>query len=137
MSDCGDVRKVFVPKKEAPVLEAPTSGILISDIAAAKIKHFVEQEGKSADEFGLKVCVKKDGCSGNSYSMEIEPIEPNKTAGAKIFSKDGATLMIEKTSYFFVTGSILDYAEALTGSGFSLNNPNIKRTCSCGSSFSV
>ena len=138
MSDCGDVKKVFVPESKTDVvLDAPTSGILISGVAALKIKHFVEQKGQSIEAYGLKVYVKKDGCSGHSYSMEIEEIASNQVEGAKIFSQDGATFMVDKTSYFFLTGSILDYTEALTGSGFTLNNPNIKRTCSCGSSFSV
>lgn len=136
MSSCGDVKKVFVPANKKEV-EAPISGVVISDIAANKIKHFVSQQGKEIDAFGLKVSVQKDGCSGHSYLMDIESIQENVDKGAKVFVKDGATLLIEKTSYFFVTGSILDYAEALTGSGFTLNNPNIKRTCSCGSSFAV
>lgn len=137
MSDCGDVKKVFVPTvavvEETPVIK----GVEITAKAADKIKLFVQNEGKSSEQWGLKIAVKKDGCSGLSYVMDIAQIAPSREAGDKIFEKDGAFAMIEKTSYFYVTGSYLDYIEALTGSGFSLVNPNIKKTCSCGSSFAV
>ena len=136
MSDCGDVKKVFVKPTEEPI-EKAIEGIEISDEAADKIKTFVTAEGKDPQEAGLFVIVKKDGCSGNSYEMTIEDIETQKENGAKCFEKDGSTLMIEKISYLFVVGSRLDYKEALSGSGFSLNNPNIKKSCACGSSFAV
>lgn len=141
MADCGEVKKVFVASKpmaesEKPV-EAPAFGIQITDRAAEKIKLFVSGENHSPNEWGLFISVTKDGCSGNSYTMKIAPIADSKAAGDKIFEHNGGYAMIEKTSYFYVTGSILDYVEALTGSGFNLINPNIKKTCSCGSSFAV
>ena len=134
-SDCGDVKKVFVKSKEEP--KKNISGIAISEVAAEKIKTFLEAENKSTNEYGLRICVKKDGCSGNSYDMSLEEIKKAKKKEDKIFSKNGSTVMIEKTSYIFVIGSELNYIEALSGSGFTLNNPNTKRTCACGSSFSV
>lgn len=138
MSDCGDVKKVFVtPKTPAQPLEAPPFGILISDIAAQKIKQFILADQNSPEEYGLYVAVVKDGCSGKSYDMKMAPIKEAIEKGDKLFQKDGANLVIEKSSYLFVTGSILDYTEALTGSGFVFNNPNIKKTCACGSSFAV
>ena len=136
MSDCGDVKKVFVKPSEEPIQEV-IEGIEISDEAANKIKSFVQTEGKDPQEAGLYVIVKKDGCSGKSYEMTIESIKAQKENGAKCFEKDGSTLMIDKLSYLFLVGSRLDYKEALTGSGFSLNNPNIKKSCACGSSFAV
>jgi len=141
MSDCGDVKKVFVKPDNSASTESETNekiiGIKIEPSAADKIKQFLIQDNKSPDEFGLFVKVVKDGCSGNSYIMDLKPLEGAKENGDKIFEKNGAYLVIEKTSYFFVAGSILSYKEALTGSGFSLDNPNIKRSCSCGSSFAV
>lgn len=138
MSDCGDVKKVFVatppPTESSPI---PKSGVEITDIAAEKIKLFLEKDNKSPSEYGLHIAVVKDGCSGKSYVMEMRLISDASEKGDRIFSHLGATIMIDKLSYLFVTGSILDYTEALTGSGFSLHNPNIKKTCSCGSSFAV
>jgi len=138
MSDCGDVKKVFVatppPAEASPT---PKSGVDITNIAAEKIKLFLEKDHKSATEYGLHIAVVKDGCSGKSYVMEMRLISEGIAKGDRLFSHLGATIMIDKLSYLFVTGSILDYTEALTGSGFSLHNPNIKKTCSCGSSFAV
>lgn len=139
MSDCGDVKKVFVNDKSATsVVEKPTpKGIEIRPVAAEKIKLFLKNEGKSPEEHALKITVKKDGCSGHSYEMSLTELAPSRANGDKIFERDGAYVAIEKTSYFFVIGSYLDYIEALTGSGFNLINPNVKKTCSCGSSFAV
>ena len=120
MGDCGDVKKVFVAtgdSSEKEVQNQPIKGILITDKAAEKIRLFLENDQKSTVEYGLYVAVKKDGCSGYSYNMALN--------------------MIDKTSYFYVIGSQLDYIEALTGSGFTLGNPNVKTVCSCGSSFAV
>ncbi len=138
MSDCGDVKKVFVATTTAVApLEAPVFGIVISDLAAQKIKQFIMADNNSPENHALHVAVVKDGCSGKSYVMKMAPLEESQNNGDKIFSKDGAHVAIEKSSYLFVTGSILDYTEALTGSGFVFNNPNVKKTCSCGSSFAV
>jgi len=141
VSKCADVKKVFVPVKKDEevqvVIEKPKFGLEIEDIACEKIKLFLQQDSKSPEEYGLKIIVKADGCSGKSYDMSLTEIQPCKDAGDKIFYKDGATVIVEKTSYMFVSGSSLGYVEALTGSGFVINNPHVKKTCSCGSSFAV
>tara|TARA_Y100001970_G_scaffold244501_1_gene310728 strand:- start:247 stop:669 length:423 start_codon:yes stop_codon:yes gene_type:complete len=138
MSDCGNVQKVFVsPPKEAPVQTTPISGIQITDTAAEKIVHFIQVDGKDPNQFGLKVSVVKDGCSGNSYTMDLAEIAPSTEAGDKLFQHNGATVIVEKLSYMFVLGSELSYTESLLSSGFQLNNPNIKKSCACGSSFSI
>jgi len=138
MSDCGDVKKVFVKsdQDEAANLK-PISGVDITDVAAEKIKHFATVDKKDATEYGLKVSVVKDGCSGNSYTMDLANIDECKANGDKLFTKNGATVIVEKLSYMFVIGSQLDYQETLLASGFQLVNPNIKKSCSCGSSFAV
>lgn len=141
MSDCGDVKKVFVPEKGQTNTEEIKAkqivGVEITDVAAEKIVHFIKVDGKDPNEYGLKISVVKDGCSGNSYTMDIGEVAPSKEAGDKFFEKNGAIVIVEKLSYLFVTGSILDYSETLLASGFQLSNPNIKGTCSCGSSFRV
>ncbi|MBT5855841.1 iron-sulfur cluster assembly accessory protein [bacterium] len=136
MSDCGNVQKVFVPTTTDTddVLEKRIVGIEITDLAAEKILHFAKVDKKDATEYGLKISVVKDGCSGNSYQMDLAPIKDSQEAGDKIFEHNGAYAIVEKLSYLFVTGSILDYAETLLMSGFQIVNPNVKKSCSCGSS---
>ena len=138
MSDsCEGVKKSFVKNsKDASELK-PIKGIEITEVAAKKLLFFLKQDGKSSREYGLYISVSKDGCSGMSYKMDIVKIDECKKQEAKIFTKNDAVFMIDKKSYIFVIGSYLDYIEALTGSGFTLTNPNAKKHCSCGASFSV
>ncbi|RAP32963.1 iron-sulfur cluster assembly accessory protein [Candidatus Marinamargulisbacteria bacterium SCGC AG-410-N11] len=139
MSDCGNVQKVFVPsaKEKAAVKKQSISSVEITDYAAEKIKHFIQKDGKSVDDYGLKIQVVNDGCSGKSYTMDLSDIKSAQDNGDKVFSKNGAYIIIEKLSYLFVLGSRLDYTESLLASGFQLTNPNVKKSCSCGSSFAV
>lgn len=139
MSDCGDVKKAFVPIKDTLQAAMPkaSTGLEITDKAAEKIKHFASLDGKNPNDFGLKVGVVSDGCSGKSYTMDLAPVDKAKENGDKVFEKNGAKIIVEKLSYMFVLGSVLDYQESLLASGFQLTNPNVKGSCSCGSSFSV
>lgn len=138
MSDsCKGVKKAFVKNNNSPKIDNPIKGVEITDRAAEKLLFFLKQDNKSFKEYGLHIAVSKDGCSGMSYKMDILKIENCVEKGAKLFNKNDAIFMIDKTSYIFVIGSYLDYIEALTGSGFTLTNPNAKKHCSCGASFSV
>ena len=144
MSDCGDVKKVFVPAHTETHTEImpeniyALQGINITVKAALKIIDFIQQAHHSLTDYGLRIAVRKDGCSGLSYDMDLAQITPHETNGDKVFQcPNGATVIIEKLSYLYVIGSTLNYTEALTGSGFVLTNPNVKKTCSCGSSFAV
>jgi len=141
MSDCGNVQNVFVNSSEDDqkirLKQQGIQGVSITSRAAEKIKHFCKVDGKSFNEFGLKVSVVSDGCSGKSYTMSLSSIQEAQNNSDKIFVHDGASLIIDKLSYLFVIGSELDYKETLLASGFELTNPNVKKSCSCGSSFSV
>ena len=137
MSDCGNVQKVFVPSKEEKDNLETIIGVDITDVAAEKIKFFVQSDGKNPSEYGLRISVVKDGCSGNSYTMELGDKSTAINNKDKIFEKDGAIVIVDKLSYLFVIGSRVDYHQTLLASGFQLINPNIKRSCSCGSSFSI
>ena len=137
---CEGVKKTFVkPDKvsEKEVYNKTIKGIEISDIAADKIVHFLNQDNLDPTTHCLFISVEQNGCSGQSYNMEMRKIQDCIDEGAKSFKKNNAVIMIAKTSYLFVVGSILSYKEALSGSGFNLINPNAKSYCSCGSSFKV
>ena len=73
------------------------------------------------------------GCSGLTYKMDVD--QPRE--GDKVFEHDGARLVIDRKSFLYLKGTELDYKEELMASGFNLRNPNVKRTCGCGSSFVV
>ncbi len=83
----------------------------------------------------IRVQVVGGGCSGMSYKLGFESADPQ--ANDKVFEKDGVKLVIDSKSILFLGGTVLDFSDGLNGTGFVFNNPNAKRTCGCGSSFST
>ena len=103
--------------------------ITLSDSAVRKIRSLVTDDDKK----GLRVKVVGGGCSGLQYRMDLD----EERTGDKIFERDGARLLVDRKSFLYLNGTELDYAEELMTSGFNLRNPNVKRSCGCGSSFTV
>ena len=105
--------------------------ISITEQAARKIQTLLAEKGVA--DGGLRVKVVGGGCSGLTYKMEID--QPRD--GDKVFEHNGVKLVIDRKSFLYLKGTELDYTEELMASGFNLRNPNVKRTCGCGSSFVV
>jgi iron-sulfur cluster assembly protein len=120
----------------AAEVQAPSrfSGqIAITDKAAEKLKSLMETEKKDLATTALRIGVQGGGCSGLSYFMDFD----TPTAEDKVFTHGGVKVAVDPRSILYLSGSILDYAEGLMGSGFSIKNPNVKGTCGCGSSFTT
>jgi len=100
--------------------------------AITKVKEIMAQQNPVPT--GLRVGVVGGGCSGFSYSMAFE-----NGAGMmdKTFDMDGLKVYVDATSLMYLNGCRVDYVESLEGAGFKFENPNVKSTCGCGSSFSV
>tara|TARA_Y100000588_G_scaffold294014_1_gene313832 strand:- start:2344 stop:2739 length:396 start_codon:yes stop_codon:yes gene_type:complete len=107
--------------------------IKISDEAAVHVKQFAVAEGKP--DADLRVGVKGGGCSGLTYILEI--VEDGPADTDKVIEENGVRLYVDKKSYIFLAGTVLEYSGGLNGKGFVFNNPNAKTTCGCGTSFSV
>jgi len=105
--------------------------ISLSDNAAAKIRALLAAQQQAAS--GLRVKVVGGGCSGLQYKMDLDVERP----GDKVFGTDDAKLLVDRKSFLYLNGTELDYNEGLMQSGFSLHNPNVKRSCGCGASFTV
>lgn len=103
--------------------------ITLSDGAVAKIQALLGDE----PERGLRVKVVGGGCSGLSYKMDLDA--PRQ--GDRVFERDGARVIVDRKSFLYLNGTELHYEESLMESGFNLKNPNVKRSCGCGASFSV
>ena len=103
----------------------------MTDQAAQKIQALVAEKG--IPDSGLRVKVVGGGCSGLTYKMDLDQVRD----GDKVFEHGGAKLVVDRKSFLYLNGTILDYKEELMSSGFNLQNPNVKRTCGCGSSFGV
>ena len=100
--------------------------------AIDKVREILDmQEPKPA---GLRISVVGGGCSGFSYSMAFEN-QPNMLD--KTYSYDGLKVFVDQASMLYLDGAEVDYVETLEGSGFKFNNPQVKSTCGCSSSFSV
>jgi iron-sulfur cluster assembly accessory protein len=83
---------------------------------------------------GLRIGVAGGGCSGFQYSMAFE----NQSGMMdKVFSFDDLKIFVDATSLMYLKGCVVDYVESLEASGFKFDNPNVRTTCGCGSSFSV
>jgi len=106
--------------------------IHITPKAWEKARALLEKEG--ATEGGLRLGVMGGGCSGYTYKIRVErQPRPNDY----IFEFDGLKIYIDPKSMVYLDGMTLDYQESLMYSGFRFDNPNARRTCSCGTSFTV
>ena len=105
--------------------------ITMTETAAAKIRALLAANTASAA--GLRVKVVGGGCSGLTYKMDID----QRRDGDKVFEHGGARLVVDRKSFLYLNGTILDYKDELMSAGFVLQNPNVKRSCGCGSSFIV
>lgn len=107
--------------------------IQVSPQAAKQIARLKEEEGRGPDAC-LRVSVQKGGCSGMSYKMDFEsaPLENDK-----VFEQNGVKIITDPKSLIYLIGMTLDYSGGLNGAGFTFSNPNAKKTCGCGTSFSV
>ena len=105
--------------------------IEVTPKAVTKIRESFAREGVAG---GLRLGVLGGGCSGMSYQFKFEP-KPRATD--KIFNFDGVEVYVDPKSYLFLDGMTLDYKESLMYSGFAFENPNAKKSCGCGTSFSA
>ncbi len=100
--------------------------------AVARIKQLLARRGKP-DAY-LRIGVRAGGCSGLEYVMQPEDApRPNDLQ----FEIDGLRILIDPRSARILQGTTIDYTGELIGSGFRFNNPNAKRQCGCGTSFSL
>ena len=110
------------------------SGTLtISAKAAEKIRSLLEGQQKSPADHALRVGVESGGCSGLSYVFKLDAPKPNDL----VFTRDGVQVVCDPKSILYLNGSELHYQDSLTGAGFVWQNPNVKGTCGCGTSFNI
>ena len=106
--------------------------VSLTPVAVTKVQEIIDmQEPKPA---GLRISVVGGGCSGFSYSMAFEN---NPGMLDKVYNFEGLKVFIDQASLLYLEGAEVDYVESMEGSGFKFNNPNVKSTCGCGSSFSA
>ena len=107
--------------------------VQLTSTAVSKVKEIISQQ--SPVPVGLRVAVVGGGCSGFSYHMAFEN-QVNATSD-NVYEFEGLKVLVDQMSEMYLEGVSIDYIETLEGSGFKFNNPNVKSTCGCGSSFTV
>lgn len=115
-----------------PDTTTKTAPLTFTPSAIKKVKEIMAQQNPVPA--GLRVGVVGGGCSGFSYSMAFENAPGMMD---KVYEMDGLKVFIDATSAMYLQGASVDYLETLEGAGFKFDNPNVRTTCGCGSSFSV
>ncbi len=108
--------------------------IQVSETAKEKVIQMMKEDGYNHLTDFVRVGVKSGGCSGLSYELKFDK---NQSENDKIFESNKIKIIVEKKSFLYLAGTILEYSGGLNGKGFVFNNPNAQRTCGCGESFSL
>ena len=111
--------------KNTPILS-------ITDQASARVQEIVK--GAESDVIGLRIGIKKAGCSGLKYNVEFakeqQPFEDS-------IDVNGVRVLIDPAAVMFLVGTEMDWTEDKFNSSFVFNNPNETAKCGCGESFSI
>jgi len=113
----------FTPSDDQPIFLTPN--------AVEAVKLAIQEEGEEGDM--LRVAVQGGGCSGYQYSLEF--VKEERVGDTSLTFGD-VNVVIDPVSAGYLRGTVIDFVKGLHDSGFKFNNPNAKRTCGCGSSFS-
>jgi iron-sulfur cluster assembly protein len=108
-----------------------TMAIALTESAARQIKGQLARRGKG---LGLRVGVKKVGCSGFAYTFDYAD---EIREGDRSFESNDATVVVAAESLSFLDGSRLDFVKEGLKQMFAFDNPNVDTTCGCGESFSL
>ena len=103
----------------------------LTDTAKEELKRLIVKETDNPD--GVRLSLLAGGCSGLSYHLQFD----KKKEHDLIDEINGIKIMIDPKSALYIHGITLDYQGGLTGRGFVFSNPNAKKSCGCGTSFSV
>ena len=106
--------------------------VRVTASAAKKVGALLTRQGRPNGV--LRVAVVGGGCSGLQYKMDLQDGPASRDI---LVESAGIRVVVDLKSALYVSGSELDYVDALQGGGFKVNNPNAASSCSCGESFSA
>jgi len=115
-------------------IQQPDVAVVITAEAAVEVRRFMEAEGVTPEQGGLRVSVQPGGCSGFKYGLLIEDAPAEDDV---ILTQDGFKVFVDPFSAQYLSGVTIDYVSSFQGSGFTFKNPNATGGCGCGSSFSA
>ena len=119
------------PTPEA-IPEPKATPVRLTDNAVSKVREIMATQDPLTA--GLRIGVVGGGCSGFQYSMSFE----NQSGMMdKVYDFNGLKVFLDATSLMYLNGCVVDYVETIEAAGFKFENPTVKSTCGCGSSFQV
>jgi len=118
--------------QEACTINAHEFPVLLTERAQEMAIRATKSEGN--DNFFLRISIRGGGCSGLQYSLDID----DKHSPFDVLCNfNDLQVAVDIFSLHYLTDTTIDYQETLEGAGFKFNNPNARKTCGCGSSFSA
>jgi iron-sulfur cluster assembly protein len=105
--------------------------VSLTESAARQIKKQLEKRGSG---IGLKLGVRKSGCSGYAYTLDYSDVIE---ADDSVFEDHGVKVIVQKNDLAFIDGIQLDYRREGINEAFQFSNPNVTGSCGCGESFTV
>jgi iron-sulfur cluster assembly accessory protein len=107
-----------------------STGISLTDVAAAKVAALLAQEGR--DDLYLRVAVQPGGCSGLRYQLYFD----DRVQEGDIARTFGSVkVVVDKMSDPYLMGATIDFVDTIEKQGFTIDNPNAQGSCACGDSF--
>ncbi|MDX6227953.1 MAG: hypothetical protein QOI76_1343 [Frankiales bacterium] len=107
------------------------ASVVLSDVAAAKVKSLLEQEGRT--DLALRVAVQPGGCSGLRYQLFFDD---RSLDGDVVTDFGGVNVVVDRMSNPYLLGASVDFVDTIEKQGFTIDNPNAQGGCACGESFS-
>jgi iron-sulfur cluster assembly protein len=109
-------------------------GITVTEMAQSHILSALQKEGIPTTEGGLRLGIQGGGCSGLSYAIQFDshPREYDR-----VFQHGDVRVFVDPKSFVYLNGMTLDWEDTLMRQGFVFKNPNVTKSCGCGTSFSV
>ena len=126
-------RKDVNPVTEQATTSTQTTahGVILTDVAADKVKSLLAQEGR--DDLRLRVGVQPGGCSGLIYQLYFDE---RTLDGDLVVDFGGVEVVVDRMSGPYLDGATIDFADTIEKQGFTIDNPNATGSCACGDSFS-
>jgi len=106
--------------------------ITVTDSAFRRLHDLIAENPEYRDK-GLRIFVETGGCAGMQYGMQFDEAKH----GDQRVEQDGVEVLVDPYSASYLKGATIDFSDGLTGAGFKITNPNVARSCGCGSSFEV
>jgi iron-sulfur cluster assembly accessory protein len=107
-----------------------TTGIVLTETAAAKVASLLAQEGR--DDLYLRVAVQPGGCSGLRYQLYFDD---RNQEGDVVREFGSVKVVVDKMSDPYLMGASVDFVDTIEKQGFTIDNPNAQGSCACGDSF--